>query len=116
LDDLFQEAVIQQRSESSVGLMTKASFEREVMTPEEVATILGTGLTKVRGWINKGELTAHNLASSNAHRPRWRITRSELDEFLQRRTNSQRVMRASARSRTPVQNHSPGFIRFFPEI
>ncbi len=52
-------------------------------TPPQVAKMLGVEPSKVRGWIEKGELTASN--TSNATAPRWKISQAALDEFRRRR-------------------------------
>jgi hypothetical protein len=38
-------------------------------------------------WISNGELVAVNVAERTGGRPRWRIRRSDLEDFLHRRQN-----------------------------
>ena len=40
---------------------------------------------KVRGFIQRGELVAINVAHVADGRPRWRISEAALNDFLQRR-------------------------------
>lgn len=57
-------------------------------TPNALATRLGIKSDKVRAWINAGQLLAVNVAENpNGQRPRWRIAESEVDRFLQSRSN-----------------------------
>ncbi len=52
------------------------------LTPPEAAKLLRVDPSTVIGWIKSGELPASNLASRSATRPRWRISREALEEFL----------------------------------
>ena len=54
----------------------------EWSTPPQAADVLQVDPDTVRGWIESGELVASNLASRSATRPRWRISREALEEFL----------------------------------
>ena len=51
-------------------------------TPPKAAKVLRVDPETVRGWIESGELRASNVASRSATRPRWRISREALEEFL----------------------------------
>jgi len=55
------------------------------MTPPDVARYLGIDAAKVLDWIRDGELKAYNVAARSSGRPRWRIEKEALDEFLRRR-------------------------------
>jgi len=55
-------------------------------TFKEVATYLKVGLEPVLLWINKGQLTAVNV-SNFRNRPRWRISRTDLQAFMDARKN-----------------------------
>lgn len=50
------------------------------LTPPEVASVLRCRQSKVLTWIRSGRLAAVNL--SEGQRPRYRIARTALDEFL----------------------------------
>ena len=50
------------------------------LTPPEVAEILRVSHQKVLGWIHKAELRAVNVG--NGVRPRYRVSREDLDSFL----------------------------------
>ena len=54
----------------------------EFFSPPAVAELLQVDPGTVRGWIVSGELRASNLASRSATRPRWRISREALEQFL----------------------------------
>ena len=56
----------------------------ELITPPTAAKELGIHPDKVLGWIRRGELVAINLATSVGRRPRYRIRRIDLDDFLRR--------------------------------
>jgi excisionase family DNA binding protein len=53
---------------------------RTWMTPPEASIELRCRTSKVIGWIRSGRLRAVNL--SEGQRPRYRISRDALDEFL----------------------------------
>lgn len=53
------------------------------LTPPEVAKLLRVSTEKVLGWIRRAELRAVNV--SNSSRPRYRVSRDSLDEFLESR-------------------------------
>lgn len=55
---------------------TRAQF----LTPPEVASLLRCRESKVLGWVRSGRLAAVNL--SEGQRPRYRVRRTDLDEFL----------------------------------
>lgn len=55
-------------------------------TPPKIARELGINVNKVLGWIARGELAAVNLAERPTGRPRWKVSREALDEFLASRT------------------------------
>lgn len=54
------------------------------MTPPEIAKLLRVSPCTVLGWIRKAELRAVNVGSGN-QRPRFRVRRESLDEFLRSR-------------------------------
>jgi excisionase family DNA binding protein len=47
-----------------------------------VAKLLRVHPTKILSWIRRGDLTAVNLADHQATRPRFRISRKDLEQFL----------------------------------
>lgn len=61
---------------------------RELLTPPQVAEMLGVDPCTVREWIRSGELPGVNLASDTATRPRFRVRPEDLDAFLERRSVS----------------------------
>lgn len=59
------------------------------MTPQAVAELLGLDDKKVLGWIADGSLPAFNVAkSTRGERPRWRIAKDDLQNFLAARRSS----------------------------
>lgn len=57
-------------------------------TPPQVAKRLAVSAPKIIGWLECGELRGVNLAAKTGGRPRYRISESDLAEFLERRTAS----------------------------
>jgi excisionase family DNA binding protein len=55
------------------------------LTTSEVAAQLAIDKGKVIFWIHSGQLVAVNAASRADHKPRWRISSTELEAFLLRR-------------------------------
>jgi hypothetical protein len=52
----------------------------ELLSPADVAAMMGVSEDKVNGWCSDGFLKAANV--NNGSRPRWVITRDKLNEFL----------------------------------
>lgn len=55
----------------------------ELLSPADVAAMMGVSEDKVNGWCSAGFLKAANV--NNGSRPRWIITRDKLNEFLESR-------------------------------
>ena len=55
------------------------------MTPADVARELNVDEDTVRAWIAKRQLIAADVSRGAGQRPRWRISRADLEAFLQRR-------------------------------
>jgi len=53
------------------------------MTPREIAKLLRVSPDKALGWIRRGKLKAVNV--SDSFRPRFRVSREDLDVFLKAR-------------------------------
>ena len=63
-----------------------AAADKETFTPEEIARMLGVDPEKVRRWLRSGELVGYDLANNpRGQRPRYRVTKQALEEFLARR-------------------------------
>jgi hypothetical protein len=71
------------------------------LTPPDIAKILQIKPGKVIGWIDRGELSAVNIAADRAGRPRWRISQSSLEEFLAARGN-RKPIKASRRRKSAL--------------
>ena len=69
----------------------------EFLTVPEIARLLRTRESKVISWIRSGRLPAANI--SDGRRPRYRIRRSDLDEFLRARAAAPTAARPAARQR-----------------
>jgi len=59
----------------------------DFFTPPKVAELLGVSPDKVLFWIHTEQLAAANLAETPERRPRWRISRSDLEQFIASRSN-----------------------------
>lgn len=57
----------------------------ETLTPPQLAKLWGVTPEKVIAWIRAGELPAFNVAETMGSRPRYRISREDLDTFKARR-------------------------------
>ena len=55
------------------------------VTPPEIAKAWGVDPAKVLHWIKSGELVATNLATRIGGKPRYRISATDLEAFMQRR-------------------------------
>lgn len=76
--------------------------EKECLRPREVAALLGVDHRRVLAWIKSGELPASDLSSPESSRPAYRVKRSDLDAFLQRRRVQQPKQNGQRRKREPV--------------
>ena len=56
------------------------------LTPKLITERVGVHIETVLGWINRGELKAANVSRSSL-RPRWRVAKSDLSDFLDSRSN-----------------------------
>lgn len=72
----------------------------------DVARMLSVSQETVLGWIHNRELKASNIAAGN--RPRWIISRLELDRFLESRI-PQPLPQRTQRVRPP----EPGSVQFY---
>lgn len=71
------------------------------LTPPQIAKELHIRDSKVAVWIARGELVAVNVAERPNSRPRWRVKRQDLDDFLQRRQSQTPPPRPIRRHRRP---------------
>lgn len=70
-------------------------------TPNQVAELLGIDSGKVLYWINTKQVVAVNVAEKATGKPRWRVSRAELDAFLARRQSSVPPVKAKRRLQPP---------------
>jgi excisionase family DNA binding protein len=82
------------------------SQRQDFLTPPEVANRLGVEPAKVISWIKRGELVAVDLVERTGGRPRYRIRREALEQFLERRSTKPPEP-APVRKRKPAD----GFVR-----
>ena len=68
--------------------MSKITEEQKFLTPPQVAEYLGVSHIKILRFIISGELPAIDLASNRGGRPRWHVSREDLDDFLKRRAST----------------------------
>lgn len=52
-----------------------------------VAELFGVNVSKVIGWIRRGELRAVNIAARTSKRPRWRISSEAIEQFEHARSS-----------------------------
>ncbi len=84
VEESFRRYVEQTKSAEAAALLVLADRRREVMTPPQVAELLGVSPETVISWIRSKMLKASNLATG--HRPSYRVTRDSLDDFLDSRS------------------------------
>jgi len=68
-------------------------------TPPQLAAELGCDVSKVLGWIHRGELRAFDLSERKGERARFKILADDWAEFLRRRQVSPPVPRQRRRKR-----------------
>jgi hypothetical protein len=71
------------------------------LTPPTIAKRLGTNPDRVLHWIRTGELKAFNT-SITQRRARWKVSPSDLQQFLDRRSNQVHVKPERKLRRVPV--------------
>jgi len=77
--------------------MTKPLY----LTPPAIGRELQVKPARVIGWIRNGELPAVNVGDGSL-RPRWRVSRVDLETFLRRRL-AQAPMQTAGRRRKSTQ-------------
>jgi excisionase family DNA binding protein len=83
VEESYRQYVEQTKSAEAAALLVLADLRREVMTPPQVAELLGVAPETVISWIRSRMLKASNLATGT--RPSYRVTRAALDDFLDSR-------------------------------
>ena len=68
------------------------------LTPKDITEQVGVGIEPVLAWIHSGQLKASNVSNS-PNRPRWRIAKTDLQDFLDRRSNQQQGHKTPAKRR-----------------
>ncbi|HEU5227415.1 MAG TPA: helix-turn-helix domain-containing protein [Ktedonobacteraceae bacterium] len=63
-------------------------MSEEILTAEQVANALKVNIRRVYKWIQNGELLATDLGTAARHN--YRINRSDLEDFKQRRRTGQK--------------------------
>ena len=85
--------------------------QQELVNPVELSKAIGIDAATVRKWITEGWLPAVDMRSPGTSRPRWRISESDFEAFVKRRSNTPTP--APQRRRRKV---SDGLEKFFPEM
>jgi excisionase family DNA binding protein len=62
--------------------------DKPFLTPPQAAEFLGVSPDNVLRWIATGELRASDLSTIRGQRPRWKISRVDLEVFLHRRAKA----------------------------
>jgi hypothetical protein len=73
------------------------------LTPPQLAEEWSVDCKKVLAFIATGELVAVNFAQRSNERPRWKVSRESIDQFLSRRQSRPPAPRA-IRSRKKAAN------------
>jgi len=93
-----------------VPRVTAPTTRRPYMTPPELAAELGVEAQKIVDWITAGELAAVNVAAdAHGRRPRWRVSREDLELFLRGRANKPRPAPRPRRRKLPVDSSGDFF-------
>ena len=74
-------------------------LDTATLTPPEVAKRLRISASKVRHWIESGELSAMNVATSRTGRPRYRVSVESLAAFEVGRSVLPRTTKVTRRRR-----------------
>jgi len=82
----------------SEAVILKDLSPNQFLTPPAVGRLLGCGADKVLRLIETGELKAANLSGGN-QRPRWRISPADIQDLLDRRSNTAKASSSPAPSR-----------------
>lgn len=74
------------------------------LTAPEVAKFLRVRPDKVLAWIRSGRLRGYNVAECENGRPKYRVNRSDLEDFIRQRSTTQPAPkgRPKGRHRIPV--------------
>jgi excisionase family DNA binding protein len=92
LVNLFRDAMAVLSTPTPQGEMKPvvkvSSAKPDVLTPPQFAEELGVHTDKVYAWIRSAELRATDTATKRGGRPRYRISRTDADDFQRRRQNS----------------------------
>ncbi len=68
-----------------------ATIELEYFSPPQAAKLLGVAVDTIHLFIRSGKLKASNLGQ--AGHPRWKISRTAIEEFMNARSNSRPAAR-----------------------
>ena len=82
------------RPSKSTGTTPETSW----LTPPQVAAELMVSPIKIIGWIESGELRAFNACSGHT-RARWRVSRADLNAFVDGRSNADHRKEAAPRTK-----------------
>lgn len=66
--------------------MSASTAKKLFATPPEIAVELGVRPETIVGWIKSGELPAVDFSRPDARKPRFKVRRDDLKEFLARRS------------------------------
>jgi excisionase family DNA binding protein len=71
------------------------------LTVPAIAELYGISQEKVLGWIHAGELRGVNVAARGGSRPRWRVSRENLETFEAARSSGSPPRRKPRQPRKP---------------
>ena len=91
--------------------MSLKIFEnQEFVNPVELGKAIDIDTATVRKWIAEGWLPAVDMRSPGTSRPRWRISESDFEAFVKRRSNA-----PTPSPRRRRRNDAVDLKRFFTE-
>lgn len=85
---------------------------REFLTPPEAAAVVRMDVHRILTLIRSGELRASNVATRLSGKPRYRIARADLQDWLDRRAAAS-VRTPTARRRRQREERPEGWVSYF---
>lgn len=83
--------------------MSRSADTHAYLTPPEIARLLRVSESKILLWIRAGRLSAVNV--SEGQRPKFRVRREDLDQFLAGRVVTPQIRQASRKSRLEIPHY-----------
>ncbi len=74
-------------------------IQKRYYTPPELAQILDVAHGKVLAWIRSGELPAVDLSTDRRERPRYKVSETDLKQFLSVRSTKAKPVTTGRRAK-----------------